>query len=179
MPTLCPAICAFGKVLCPIVIGKSTVVARPHLARHGWQVTAIDIASTALRRAAAATELPDRVAWMRADLAVTSPPPGVFDLVSAHYFPLHRQPHHTALRGLLDAVAPGGTFLFVGHDLADLTPDDTPGVNPADYYQPTDVAELLDPTWTIQINETRPRIAPAPIGTHHTRDTILRAQRLR
>lgn len=149
------------------------------LARHGWQVTAVDIATTALQRAAAAaTDLPSSIAWVQADLAITPPPTTAFDLVSAQYFPLLRRTDHTAIRGLLDVVAPGGTFLFVGHDLTDLTHEDAPDFNPGDYYQPAEIAEFLDDNWTIQIDETRPRTAAAPPGTHHTHDTILRAQRL-
>ncbi len=151
------------------------------LARRGWQVTAVDISQTALQRAAAATDadIAGRVAWVHGDLTTTPPPAAAFDLVSAQYFPLPHQPDHAALRGLLDAVAPGGTLLFASHDLADLSPRGEPGFNPADYYQPDEIARLLDHNWTILINETRPRTAPPPAGTHHTRDTVLRAQRLR
>ncbi|RFS84371.1 class I SAM-dependent methyltransferase [Actinomadura spongiicola] len=148
------------------------------LARHGWQVTAVDISLTALRRAAAtAGDVAGRVAWARADLTVTPPPSAAFDLVSVQYFPLAHQPGHTALRGLLGAVAPGGTLLVVGHDLAGLPPRDDNGVDYGDYYQPGDIAELLDQNWTVLINETRRRTTPAPAGTHHTHDTILRARR--
>ncbi|MFE9885668.1 class I SAM-dependent methyltransferase [Streptomyces scopuliridis] len=150
------------------------------LARHGWQVTAVDIAQTALQRAAAATaDITGRVDWTRADLTITPPPAGAFDLVSAHYFPLPHQPDHIALRGLLDAVAPGGTLLFASHDLADLSPSQGHGSDPSDYYQPGDIAGLLDHNWTVLINETRTRTAPAPAGTHHTHGTVLRARRLR
>jgi SAM-dependent methyltransferase len=150
------------------------------LARHCWQVTAVDISLTALQRAAAeAADIRGRVAWSRADLTDTPPPPNAFDLVSVQYFPLPHRPDHTALRGLLNAVAPGGTLLFVSHDLADLPPEQQPSLDPRDYYQPDDVAKLLDRNWTVLVNETRPRSAPAPLGTHHTHDTVLRAQRLR
>jgi SAM-dependent methyltransferase len=149
------------------------------LARRGWQVTAVDISEVALRRAAtAATDIPNRVSWARADLLLTPPPAGAFDLVSVQYFPLKRQPGHTALRGLLNAVAPGGTLLFATHALADLSPHQQEGLEPTDYYQADDIARLLDPTWNILINETRPRTAPAPANTHHTRDSVLRARRL-
>jgi SAM-dependent methyltransferase len=149
------------------------------LARRGWQVTAVDISEIALQRAAAAaTDVQGRVAWARADLLTTPPPAGAFDLVSVQYFPLKRQPGHAALRGLLDAVAPCGTLLFATHALADLAPRQEDGFDPADYYQPDDIAQLLDPTWNILINKTRPRAAPAPAGTHHTRDSVLRARRL-
>jgi hypothetical protein len=90
------------------------------------------------------------------------PSADAFDLVSVQYFPLVLQPDHTALRGLLDAVAPGGTLLFVSHDLADLTPGPEQGFDPGDYYQPADIAALLDGDWTVLINETSPRTAPAP-----------------
>jgi SAM-dependent methyltransferase len=150
------------------------------LARHGWQVTAVDISGVALERAAATgADLAGRVEWEQADLTTTPPPAGPFDLVSVQYFPLPQQPGHTALRGLLDAVAPGGTLLIGSHDLADLPPGHENGFDPSGYYQPADVARLLDDTWTILINETRPRTASTPAGTHHTHDTVLRARRVR
>lgn len=148
------------------------------LARQGWQVTAVDVSQTALDRAAAAATavgLDGRVEWKRGDLITTPPAKGAFDLVTAHYFPLRREPGHTALRGLLDAVAPGGTLLFVSHDLADLA--SRPGFDPSEYYQPVDIARLLDRGWTVHVNETRPRTGPPPAGTQHTNDTVLRAQR--
>ncbi|MFF1374956.1 class I SAM-dependent methyltransferase [Streptomyces sp. NPDC058308] len=148
------------------------------LARRGWQVTAVDISATALRRAAAAAPgRQARVAWARADLTVTPPPAHSFDLVSLQYFPLRRQPGHTALYRLLDAVAPGGTLLLTTHARTDLTPSGD--FDPADYYQPDDIAPLLAPTWNVLVNETRPRTGPAPAGTHHTHDTVLRAVRQR
>ncbi|MGI5171649.1 class I SAM-dependent methyltransferase [Spirillospora sp. CA-253888] len=150
------------------------------LARHGWRVTAVDISRTALERAAAAAaDVAGRVAWARADLTALSPPAGAFDLVSVQYFPLPRRPGHRALRGLLAAVAPGGTLLVVGHDLADLPPPTELGIDPGDYYRPDEIAGLLGGDWTVLINETRPRTAPAPAGTRHTRDTVLRARRHR
>ncbi|MFJ9029183.1 class I SAM-dependent methyltransferase [Streptomyces sp. NPDC102274] len=147
------------------------------LARRGWQVTAVDISETALQRAAAATDIKGRVAWTRADLTTMPPPTGAFDLVSVHYFPLMRRPGHAALRGLLNAVAPGGTLLFATHALSDLALRQEEDSDPADYYQPDDIAQLLAPTWNVLINETRPRAVQAPAGTHHTHDTVLRALR--
>jgi 2-polyprenyl-3-methyl-5-hydroxy-6-metoxy-1,4-benzoquinol methylase len=150
------------------------------LARQGWQVTAVDISRTALQRAAAAaTDVTGRVAWTLADLTTAPPAVRSFDLVSVQYFPLSHVPDHTVLCGLLNAVAPGGTLLFVSHDPAGLSPRPEDGFDPGDYYQPDDIARLLDHDWTVLINETRPRTGPAPAGTHHTHDTILRAQRLR
>lgn len=149
------------------------------LARRGWKVTAVDVSQVALERAAAqATDTTDAVAWARADLTATGPPAGAFDLVSAQYFPLPKQPGHAALRRLLAALAPGGTLLFVGHDVTDMPPDNDHGFDPGEYYQPHEVAERLDDDWRVLVNETRPR--PAPTADNpHTHDTVLRAQRLR
>lgn len=150
------------------------------LARRGWLVTAVDISTVALDRAAAAgPDVADRVSWTRGDLTVTPPPAAAFDLVSLQYFPLEHDPAHTALHRLLASVSPGGTLLVVGHDLADLPPDTDHGFVPTDYYQPSDIARLLGDDWTIHVNETRPRVTPPPEGTHHTHDTILRATRAR
>lgn len=150
------------------------------LARQGWQVTGVDVARTALDRAAAAAgDLADRVTWTRADLAATPPPAGAFDLVTAHYFPFLRSAGPKALQGLLEAVAPGGTLLYVSHDAADLPPDPEREFDPSDFYACADVAALLDDTWTVQVDETRPRTVPAPAGTHHTHDVVLRARRTR
>lgn len=117
------------------------------------------------------------MAWARADLTASPPPVAAFDLVSVQYFPLPREPDHIAPRGLLEAVRVGGTLLFVSHDLADLTP--RPGFDPSAYYQPADLARLLDDDWAVLVDETRARTAPPPAGTHCPHDTILRAQRRR
>jgi SAM-dependent methyltransferase len=139
-------------------------------------LTAVDISRVALDRAAAA-DPGGRVTWVRADVSVEPPPAGPFDLVSVHYIPLPHQPDHAALRALLGTLAPGGTFLFVFHDLAELPSKEELGVDPADFYQPDEIAKLLDDTWTVEVDETRPRTAPAPPGSHHTRDVVLRVRR--
>lgn len=148
------------------------------LARRGWKVTAVDISRTALERAAkAGADVAGSVAWTRADLAETPLPPGAFDLVTCQYFPLPRRPDHAALRRLLDAVAPGGTLLFVGHDIADLPEQVANGLVPRDFYQPDEIAGHLGCGWTVEVNEVRMRTVPPPEGTGHVRDAVLRARR--
>jgi 2-polyprenyl-3-methyl-5-hydroxy-6-metoxy-1,4-benzoquinol methylase len=151
------------------------------LARHGWHVTGVDVSQVALDRAvhaeSSSTAITRDVTWTRADLTATPPAVGAYDLVSAQYVPIPHQAHHTTLRGLLAAVAPGGTLLVASHDLADLPPHNEHGFDPGHYYQPHEIATLLDNTWTILVNETRPRTTSAPAGTHHTHDTVLRARR--
>lgn len=150
------------------------------LAERGWLVTAVDISRVALQRAAElGTSVAGKVTWTHADLTTKAPPAGAFDLVTALYFTIPHQPEHTAFRGLLAAVAPGGTLLFSGHDLSghDFGGHEPP-FDPADYYRTDEVAALLDDGWTVVTDETRPRVSPAPPGTGHINDVVLRARRL-
>lgn len=144
------------------------------LAERGWQVTAIDISRVAIDRAA---KLPgaDAVTWTCADITATPPEAGAYQLVNAQYFPIQREPDHRTLRGVLAAVAPGGTLLVVGHDLTDHPPHED--IDPRAFYEPHDVAELLGDEWIVDVDETRPRTRPAPPGTAHVNDTVLRAWR--
>jgi SAM-dependent methyltransferase len=151
------------------------------LAEQGWQVTAVDVSKVALDRAARAAEergVAERIRWHRADLTQDPPPPAAFDLVSAQYLPLERAHGPAVPRGLIAAVAPGGTLLVVGHDPTRLPADLLRRFDPAGYYWPGDVAALLGDDWTVLADETRPR-DPAPPGSPHTHDTVLLARRPR
>lgn len=144
------------------------------LAERGWLVTAVDISRVALDRAAAAAG-EAKVSWTHADLTTFTPPAGSFDLVSALYFPLPRTAPH-ALEGVLAAVAPGGTLLVGFHDLRDV--HDHPHLDPQSFYRPDEIAELLDDTWTVLVNEIRPRVSAAPPGTDHVNDAVLKARKV-
>lgn len=90
------------------------------LASHGWEVTAADISSEALARAAeraaangVASGVRERVRWVEADLGVWSPDTR-FDLVMTHY--AHpAMPQLEFYDRIAGWVAPGGTLLIVGH----------------------------------------------------------------
>ena len=88
------------------------------LARRGWQVVAVDVSQTALRRAASHAEaagVAPNIEWQQHDLA-RSFPAGEFDLVSAQY--LHTPlafPRARVLQRAARAVAPGGLLLIVAH----------------------------------------------------------------
>ena len=91
------------------------------LAEHGWEVTAVDVADTALQRAAAEAEargVRDRIHFERHDLSDTFPA-GTFDLISAQF--LHstvRLERPQILRRAAGAVAPGGLLVIVDHAAA-------------------------------------------------------------
>ncbi|OBI78110.1 class I SAM-dependent methyltransferase [Mycobacterium sp. E740] len=88
------------------------------LAERGWQVLAVDISETALRRAAedaAARGVDDRIEFRQHDLS-EGIPAGEFDLVNAQFLhstlPLDRP---AILRAAARAVRPGGLLLIVDH----------------------------------------------------------------
>jgi SAM-dependent methyltransferase len=171
------------------------------LAAQGWLVTAVDISRVALERAVAAekavlagaaagsvaTAVPGgwtdavpatdtKVCWTHADLGVSPPPAGAFDLVSALYFPFPRVGH--VFDNVLAAVAAGGTLLVGGHEFTEGHHHDA-DFNPDAFYRWEEIGELLDDTWTVLVNETRPRVSPAPPGSGHINDTVLTARRKR
>ena len=153
------------------------------LAGRGWQVTGVDIAETALRRAAArAAEagLADRVAFARHELGVSFPE-GSFDLVSAQYL---QSPVALDQDGVLSraaaAVAPGGTLLVVMH--AGWPSWMAPGDYPFDAVFPTLAGVLkalaLPPSWRVETAEAVERPAASPDGRPGTRtDNVWRLTR--
>lgn len=88
------------------------------LARRGWRVTAVDVSSTVLARAAKNAQtagVSNLIEFQRHDLAGTFPE-GRFDLVCALF--LHSPvefPRTRVLRAAARAVAPGGLLLIVEH----------------------------------------------------------------
>lgn len=88
------------------------------LAERGWQVTAVDISETAMKRAAEearARGVLDRIEFQRHDLS-DSFPDGTYDLISAQF--LHstvRLERPQILRNAANAVAPGGHLVIVDH----------------------------------------------------------------
>lgn len=147
------------------------------LAQHGWQVTAIDVSTTAMERgaqAAADAGIPaERIRWARQDLA-TWMPQEQYDLVSAFF--LHSPadlPREEVLRRASGAVAPSSHLLIVGHAAPppwamDHHHDDGEvHQDVREFPTPTEqLAELALPEteWEVQLAETRGREAIGPNG---------------
>jgi thioredoxin reductase/SAM-dependent methyltransferase len=154
------------------------------LARRGWRVTATDIASTALDRAAAhaATaggEVAQRITWHQIDLRHDPVPVGPYDLVSSHFFHLPEQERTELYARLADAVARGGTLLIVGHHPSDLRAAIHRPHFPDMMFTAEQLAADLDPNgWDVLVAESRPRSATGhdgePITIH---DAVLVARR--
>lgn len=149
------------------------------LARAGWQVTGVDVSEVALERAAAgARGAGVSVDWVHADIATSPQSPGSYELVSVLYPALKHSSGDEAIRALLDAVAPGGTLLVVGHWPLDPDHARARGFEIADYVQPADVrARLEDERWEVEVDEVWPRVDPVREGSPHTHDEVLRARR--
>jgi len=147
------------------------------LAARGWKVTAADISSVAIERAAKrASERGLAITWLHADLAKV-PAPATYNLVTAHFLHVPKSEQQPLFRHLAAAVAPGGTLLVVGHDLSDMAKMPRPDL--AEYgWTAEEVAAALDDGWTVEAAEARPRTAVGPDGDEITvNDAVLRARR--
>ncbi|MBA3432779.1 MAG: methyltransferase domain-containing protein [Actinobacteria bacterium] len=114
------------------------------LAERGWSVTAVDFSEVAIAKARKRAAVAGvRVAYRRGDLLDFEPAPGTFDLVLVLFLQLPADERRVVLSRAAAALADGGTFLLVGHDLLNLTE----GVGgPSDVrvlYTPADIAAEL------------------------------------
>lgn len=92
------------------------------LAERGWDVTAVDFSAVALEKARAiAKRRAVAPRFVLADLVDYRPAEQAFDLVALLYLQLRAAELRAVLSRAAAAVAPGGTFLLIGHDLANLT----------------------------------------------------------
>lgn len=154
------------------------------LAERGWQVTGVDIASTAIGRArdaASAAGIPaNRIRWHAQDLASWTGDDGDgdggYDLVSACFLQSWFDfPRAEILRNAATLVAPGGHLLVVAHaapppwaDLPDGNGHDDHG-HGHDHLFPAPDDELRDldlpeSDWEVLVAKTRDRDAHGPDG---------------
>jgi len=153
------------------------------LAARGWHVTAADFSAVALQRGAihaaqVGVETVERIIWLHEDLTTWAPAEAAYDLVSAQFMHLPKNPREALFRALAAAVAPGGSLLIVGHHPSDLTTIPRPPL-PELFFTASEVAALLDPhEWDIVVSVARERGAPDPDGRTVTiHDAVLRARR--
>ena len=91
------------------------------LAEQGWDVVGVDFAEVGLDTARRlATRRGVGVGLVRADLLAYEPEPLRYDLVCVLYLHLPADDRRRVLARAAGAVALGGTFLLVGHDLENL-----------------------------------------------------------
>jgi SAM-dependent methyltransferase len=114
------------------------------LATQGWDATGVDFSATGLGKAAQLAETNEvTVEWIRADVTTWTSIER-FDLVVVFYLQLPEPARRAAFATAARCLAPGGTLLIVGHDLANLT-DGVGGPQNADVlYTPDDIRRDLE-----------------------------------
>jgi thioredoxin reductase/SAM-dependent methyltransferase len=154
------------------------------LAERGWRVTAVDLSTTALERAAghaaaAGADVAARIEWQRADATAGLPVADPYDLVTSHFMHLHGDERRKLFAQLASAVARGGTLLIVGHDNSDLATAARRPHAPDMFFTAEEVASSLDPgDWEVVVAEARPRAAHAHEGDVATvHDAVVVARR--
>lgn len=109
------------------------------LATQGWRVTGVDFSVVGLDKGRSlAADRGVEVDWVAADVTTWSTPRTV-DLVIVFYLHLPAAGRRSALGTAARAVAPGGTLLVVGHDLANLSDGYGGPQDPSVLYTPDDV----------------------------------------
>ena len=148
------------------------------LARHGWQVTAVDFSATALSQGRSLADalgagIARRIDWVLGDLSTWLAPSDSFDLVLCLYV-------HSAggaadlVQRMARGVAVGGTLFMVGHRPIDpSTGAATAAAGQQQVSVESAVAALEPGRWEVVIAEERPR-AIAGTGV----DAVIRALRL-
>ena len=154
------------------------------LARKGWQVTAVDLSTVALRRCAehaatAGAEIADRIDWQHVDLTTWDAGRDCYDLVSAQYLHLVGPAQDALIRRLAAAVVPGGMLLVVGHHPSDMQTAVPRPQRPDLYFTGDHLVTLLDPQgWNVVTNVAAARSVDDPEGrTVTVHDTVFRARR--
>lgn len=137
------------------------------LARQGWEVTAVDVSPTAVRRAEA-THQELGISWVVADVTVWEPPKQ-YDLVVSQY--VHPDmPFSDFVARLAQAVAPAGTLFIVGHDHAD---SHSAAHAPEKASIAVDSVSLNTELWHVVVAESRTR----HMGQRLLEDVVVRAHR--
>ena len=104
------------------------------LAERGWQVIGVDFSRVGLEKARRLGEARDvHAEWVAANLLDYRPTPRASQLVIVFYLQVPASDRTPILRNAAGAVAPGGTFLLVGHDAS----------NPADGYGGPQIPSVL------------------------------------
>jgi SAM-dependent methyltransferase len=147
------------------------------LATRGWRATGVDFSQVALTKAQGlAAQRAVSVEWIHADLLDWVPPAGRFDLVAVLYLQLPTESRRSVYRRMASALAPGGTMLVVGHDLANLTEGYGGPQDPAVLFTPDDLVSDLEGLDVIKAERVR-RPVQTDDGEVQALDALVRAVR--
>jgi 2-polyprenyl-3-methyl-5-hydroxy-6-metoxy-1,4-benzoquinol methylase len=114
------------------------------LASLGWDVTGVDFSEAAIEKARNRAERDGvRVEFACADLLEYQPDPAAFDLVLLLYLHIPAPGRRQVLEKVSAALAPGGTFVLVGHDLTNISDGIGGPSDPALLYTPDQIANEI------------------------------------
>jgi SAM-dependent methyltransferase len=156
------------------------------LATQGWAVTGVDFSDVGVAKAERlAADNSVRGTWITADATTWTPPTDGFDLVVVFYLQLPIGELARALRTAVAALAPGGTFLLVCHDLLNLS-EGHGGPQSAEVLTTAEgvidslaAAELeLGVELVVERAGRIDRVVATPEGERTAIDTIVRARRI-
>lgn len=86
------------------------------LAQKGWQVTAVDFSTAAVAKVKQLSQQAGVTVHAETADAASYRPNGHFDLITSFYIQLPTSERRRMLATASDALAPGGSLLFVSHD---------------------------------------------------------------
>ncbi len=136
------------------------------LASRGWQATGVDFSGVAVERAReAAARAGVVVAWVHADLLEWAPEPGSADLVAIMFLHLPPVERRAVVAKAVDALAPGGRLLLVGHDRVNLGRDVPGPRDPAYLWDPDEAAAELGALVVEQARRTDHDLGDGRIST--------------
>ncbi len=138
-------------------------------------MTAVDFSEVAIAKARTkAAEHAVDVDFLCADLLEYEPEEGAYDLVVVLFLQLAAEERRLVLSRAAGALAPGGTFLLVGHDSTNLTDGVGGPSDPAVLYTPDDiVAELPE----LEIEEAEHVLRDIEGEARPAIDALVRARR--
>ena len=147
------------------------------LAEQGWTVTGVDFSQVALDKARRLAESQGVTAeWVNADVDDWEPPADRYDLVVVLYLHLPAERRRAVHARAASALAPGGTLLVVGHDLANLDGGYGGPQDPAVLFTPEDVAADLGGLTIVRAERVR-RVVTTDHGDVEAIDALVRAVR--
>lgn len=147
------------------------------LAEQGWAVTGVDFSDVGLEKGRRLAEHRGvAVDWVHADVTTHDAPPGHYELVIIFYLQLPPEERQATLLRAAAAVAPGGTFLLVAHDLSNLDGGYGGPQSPTVLTDPEGIAAHL-----AELSVERAEVVERPVDvdgeTRVALDTFVRAHR--
>jgi SAM-dependent methyltransferase len=148
------------------------------LAERGWDSTAVDFSAVAIDKARAIAERRGiTITTEVADLTTYVPTPGGYDLVVLAYLQLPDEQLTPILRRAGEAVAPGGRFVLVSHDVENLE-HGYGGPQHVDVLTtPQQVVDALDDGLAVERAEVADRHVTTDEGERIALDTVVVARR--